>query len=464
MKKSLFYLFALICSMGVFTGCSDDEQPNWQKLPSDAISAENLELTLNEKNMPDAAVTLAVKDAQSGVLTLTKAIRGWDEVQVDVTLAEQADGSFKFQGSYMLPLTRTLLNSMEAKVDGTITIDGKATVSVKTVAEGMLVQTWTLCDDSHIDKFGDYNGDGLIDFKDGIRYAPCHINWISDYTSDGNNPGLATSNITTVGTTALSYFMTQLLNKVTFNADGSLTAEYAENMPELNMNQLMSVMMGGALPSREGLTWKTSPANLVDWYATDNDLYVVLDIPAIMAQAVADQGGEGDTEAIVSIIESLKGKTPAEIKQLIAALLEQVGKDTILAKLDISKISDEGIETLMDYAFNGFPLSHFIGDVNFENGMKLENMYVSVDKEVFDILMPALFPMLPDLDELLQNTTIEIYGNPTPIYPLIKALLGIQNVTEFEQIWEATSSFNIGLNLALGSYSETDAAPATEAE
>lgn len=212
------------------------------------------------------------------------------------------------------------------------------------------------------------------------------------------------------------------------------------------------------------MTWKTSPANLVDWYATDNDLYVVLDIPAIMAQAVADQGGEGDTEAIVSIIESLKGKTPAEIKQLIAALLEQVGKDTILAKLDISKISDEGIETLMDYAFNGFPLSHFIGDVNFENGMKLENMYVSVDKEVFDILMPALFPMLPDLDELLQNTTIEIYGNPTPIYPLIKALLGIQNVTEFEQIWEATSSFNIGLNLALGSYSETDAAPATEAE
>ena len=25
MKKSLFYLFALICSMGLFTGCSEDD-------------------------------------------------------------------------------------------------------------------------------------------------------------------------------------------------------------------------------------------------------------------------------------------------------------------------------------------------------------------------------------------------------------------------------------------------------
>lgn len=465
MKKSLFYLFALICSMGVFTGCSEDDQPNWQKLPSETISAENLELTLNEKKMSDATVSLAVKDAQSGVLTLTKAIRGWDEVQVDVTLAEQADGSFKFQGSYMLPLTRTLLNSMEAKVDGTITMDGKATVSVKTVAEGVLVQTWTLCDASHFDTYFDYNGDGVIDRNDSKRYAPCHINWISDYTSDGNNPGLATNNITIVGTTALSYFMTQLLNKVTFNADGSLTAEYAENMPSLDMGKLMSAMLGGGLPSREGLSWKTSPANLVDWYATDNDLYVVLDIPAIIAQAMADQGnGEGNAEVIVSVIESLKGKTPAEIKQLIGALLEQVGKDTILAKLDINKVSDEGIAKLMGYVFDGFPLSHFIGAAHFKNGLQLENMYVSLDKELFDILMPALCPVLPDLDDLLKNTTIDLFGKPTPIFPLIQGLLGIQSMVEFEQIWKATSSFDIGLDLALGSYSETIKTPAPEAE
>ena len=27
MKKNLFYLFALICSMSVFTACKDDEEP-----------------------------------------------------------------------------------------------------------------------------------------------------------------------------------------------------------------------------------------------------------------------------------------------------------------------------------------------------------------------------------------------------------------------------------------------------
>ena len=46
MKKNLFYLFALICSMSLFTACSDDEEP-WTELPKGEISSDKVELTLN---------------------------------------------------------------------------------------------------------------------------------------------------------------------------------------------------------------------------------------------------------------------------------------------------------------------------------------------------------------------------------------------------------------------------------
>lgn len=456
MKKSLFYLCFWACSLGLFTACSDDEEPSWQKLPTETISADNLELTLNSQKMSDASVSLTMSDAQTGVLTLTNAIRGWNEVKVDVSVAEQSDGSFRFQGTYEMPLTRTLLNSMKADVNGSITLDGKASVTVSTTAEGTLVRTWTLCDASYTDKYFDRNADGVLDSQDWFRYAPCHINWESDYSSDGNNPGLATGNITTVGTTALSYFMTQLLNHVTFNADGSIVAEYAAETPQMDMGGIMQAVFESTLPSRDGLKWNTSSANLAYWYVTDNDLYVVLDIPNIIAQAVADQGGEGgmDPTVITGVIQSLKGMSGAEVKQLLASLLTEMGGDSILSKLDITKISDADMEKLMGYVFNGFPLVHRIDNANFEDGQTLENMYVSVDKELFDILMPAVFPLLPDLETMLADMQIEIFGQSAPLLLLLKGLLGIQSLTEFEQIWEATSSFDIGLDLAVGSFSE----------
>lgn len=62
MKKSLFYLFALICSMGVFTGCSEDD-PEVPPTVEDVVaeySGENLALTVvGAENAEDAKIALA---------------------------------------------------------------------------------------------------------------------------------------------------------------------------------------------------------------------------------------------------------------------------------------------------------------------------------------------------------------------------------------------------------------------
>ena len=51
MSKKLVYLFALICSIGLFTGCSDDEEEivdnSWEELVGD-YSGENLVLSYGD--------------------------------------------------------------------------------------------------------------------------------------------------------------------------------------------------------------------------------------------------------------------------------------------------------------------------------------------------------------------------------------------------------------------------------
>ncbi len=48
MKKNLFYLFALICSMSLFTACSDDDDPDYSKVIEEEI-AGNYKGTLDIK-------------------------------------------------------------------------------------------------------------------------------------------------------------------------------------------------------------------------------------------------------------------------------------------------------------------------------------------------------------------------------------------------------------------------------
>lgn len=439
MKKNLFYLFALICSMSLFTACSDDDNDaNWKKVPSQAISAENLSLTTNTQNITGASVKLVMSDEQNGVLTLTKAIRGLDEVEVNVTVAEQTDGTFKFQGEKSIGTTAKaladLINSTTVKVAGNISLDSKAEVTVTTEAIGGLVKKWQLCDALY---FG----------EDKSRFAPCRINWVSAYGEDG----VAADNIQTVGTTALSVIMMKLLKDVEFKANGSIVANYAEDV-EIDQNEIISAAMGGGMPSIENISWLTSPANLAYWYVADNHIYVMLDIPAILNEAMGDEVNGGMTpEAILGIIEALKGMKGAEIKQMLGGLLANMGSDNLLSKLDISKIADADVEKLIGYLVNGFPLGYQVSEVAMENGSKVKDIYVYLEKGVFDIFMPALYPILPDVETILKGMTVEFFGQQLPVWSLINLLTQIESMTEFEGIWGETTEFKFGLDLTDGS-------------
>ncbi|MDE6173175.1 DUF4925 domain-containing protein [uncultured Bacteroides sp.] len=442
MKKSLFYLVALICSVSLFTSCKDDDEPSWKKLPSQEITAENLTLTTDVPGAADASVKLVMSDAQNGVMTLNNAVRGIETVDIDVTVSEQEDGSFKFQGEKIVATQiraiADLISSMTVRVAGTISLAGQAEVTVNTIAAGNLVKKWNLVDTVTYD-------------KDSPAHAPFLLQWVAPYKKNGND-NYAAENITNMGTNIISRIMIGLLKDVEFKANGSIVANYAKDA-EIDVDELMGGLFGdgGSFPTADGVDWTTSPANLAYWYATENNINVLLNIPAIVTEALKDGDSTMSPEAILGIIDMVKGMSGADIKKLLGDFLSQMAGDGVLSKLDITKISDSDIEMLVSYVVNGFPLNYEMAEETLENGNKVNTFHVYLDKKLFDIFMPAIYPMLPDLNTLLQNTEIDFNGYPMPGSFIVQFLLGWSSLEDFEEAWGYTTSFNVGLDFATGS-------------
>ena len=128
----------------------------------------------------------------------------------------------------------------------------------------------------------------------------------------------------------------------------------------------------------------------------------------------------------------------------------------MLKKLDISKISDSDIEKLISYVIDGFPLNYRTTQLEIKNEEELvrtvNDLSIYLDKDLFDIFMPALYPMLPDVDALLKNTNIESWGQSILLWNMIQMLTALNSMTEIEGIWNVTTRFNLGISLGDNSY------------
>lgn len=149
MKKNLFYLFTLICSMSLFTACSDDDDETWKKIPQTEISGDDATLNINGTPSTTGSVTMTVKNESEATLALNNVIPGYPKLNVDVELQKQADNSYKFAGASQVntaPVTRLASSEpaiLSVEVDGTITLDGKVSLNVTANGPGLFVGTYT---------------------------------------------------------------------------------------------------------------------------------------------------------------------------------------------------------------------------------------------------------------------------------------------------------------------------------
>ena len=182
----------------------------------------------------------------------------------------------------------------------------------------------------------------------------------------------------------------------------------------------------------------------------------VADVKSLVIHPYTTTHSQMTPEAVLQIIEMVKSKSGADIKNLLGQLLAGLEDDNMLKKLDISKISDSDIEKLISYVIDGFPLNYRTTQLEIKNEEELvrtvNDLSIYLDKDLFDIFMPALYPMLPDVDALLKNTNIEFWGQSIPLWNMIQMLTALNSMTEIEGIWNVTTRFNLGISLGDNSY------------
>ena len=126
MKKNWFYLFALICSVALFTACSDDEDTSWMEYQDPTEYTESMKnVTVDGKVQANTVVTFAATSSNTGTVTFDNLL-GESEYQVEVALVKTEDG-YDFSGE------RELRTGYMVNVAGSVTVE---TIEVTVLSTG----------------------------------------------------------------------------------------------------------------------------------------------------------------------------------------------------------------------------------------------------------------------------------------------------------------------------------------
>lgn len=260
MKKNLFYLFALICALSLFSSCSDDdkkdepkEDTSWKAVDG-SYTGEKLKLTYNGQ-AKTGQITLAASSAERVKATLTNIIPGAAEVSVDMIMSKSTKAEMLIPDGYQLEGS-TLIDSRTVSLKGSMDA-GILTVTVTIKIDSKLVGKWGFA--PYIPT--DINGDGKIDQNDYNVMGGAFFLSLASPTGEISFGGQAMPDY------AFCMYADQ-------KADSVITAA----APELTFKENGNV---GISFTKDGKT-TALPETLLGYYEKDKMIYVTLDITALM--------------------------------------------------------------------------------------------------------------------------------------------------------------------------------------
>ena len=142
MKKNLFYLFALICSMSLFTACSDDDDPDYSKVIEEEIAGNykgTLDIKLDGTTIASSLPkNITISKAGNSAINLlladfTLMTMDLGDIELKNCQLSQKDNSYSFTGTQSLSIDQYQLTA-DVKAAGTIE-DGKITVLLDIAAK-----------------------------------------------------------------------------------------------------------------------------------------------------------------------------------------------------------------------------------------------------------------------------------------------------------------------------------------
>lgn len=290
MKKNLFYyLFAVICTIGLFTSCSDDDEKVVNPIPQTTFNSENgLQLTYNGAPLlgkkvtftPDATEATKATLRLEGEFDLTGILKGQRSNMTSPT------GPGVFPGSPVTTLSVDLsINGNQCTFSGVSETEYCTFSYAGKVTAGTMDLSFTDVTLKNTALAGTvWKPTPLANTEDGGMDEPIHFVWKSGTKAEAAieiSPGHPSEiEINDLLLLALRFplfddgsgdrvsveqMLCSVLKDVTLGADGNIVATYMD-------------------AANGGTEWVTSPSNMAQYVVTgDNQLLLFLNPQAIMA-------------------------------------------------------------------------------------------------------------------------------------------------------------------------------------
>ena len=282
MKKNLFYyLFAVICTIGLFTSCSDDDEKVVNPIPQTTFNSENgLQLTYNGAPLlgkkvtftPDATEATKATLRLEGEFDLAGILKGQRSNMTSPT------GPGVFPGS---PVTTLSINGNQCTFSGVSETEYCTFSYAGKVTAGTMDLSFTDVTLKNTALAGTvWKPTPLANTEDGGMDEPIHFVWKSGTKAAIEIFGHSEIEINDLLLLALRFplfddgsgdrvsveqMLCSVLKDVTLGADGNIVATYMD-------------------AANGGTEWVTSPSNMAQYVVTgDNQLLLFLNPQAIMA-------------------------------------------------------------------------------------------------------------------------------------------------------------------------------------
>lgn len=282
MKKNLFYyLFAVICTIGLFTSCSDDDEKVVNPIPQTTFNSENgLQLTYNGAPLLGKKVTFTPDATEATKATL----RLEGEFDLSGILKGQRSNMTSPTGPGVFPGSPVTTLSVDLSINGNqCTFSGVSETEYCTfsyagkVTAGTMDLSFTDVTLKNTALAGTvWKPTPLANTEDGGMDEPIHFVWKSGtkaaYPSEIEINDLLLLALRfplfddgSGDRVSVEQMLCSVLKDVTLGADGNIVATYMD-------------------AANGGTEWVTSPSNIAQYVVTgDNQLLLFLNPQAIMA-------------------------------------------------------------------------------------------------------------------------------------------------------------------------------------
>lgn len=317
MKKCIFYLFAMLCTLSLFS-CGDDNgkddsnpdpgptpDETWKEIAKD-YTGDKLKLQFNGNELTTNTIKLETSSAEKGSVSLGNLIAGSPDLKVDVTL-KTTKAETAVVPNYAIDGQKTI-DSRTVSVTGSV-VSGVLSLNVAVKVNSPVVGKWGLAPEPTP---SDINQDGVINEMDYNLMAGCFFLSLESKTGSIAFGGqtIPDMQFCLFADQKAEAFLRASLQEVSFLENGTIVFTYLKD--------------GQAMPL----------AGIAGYYVKDQLLYMTIDIMSIMGLMGTKAANDPITDLIamaqngipLAFVPSEDGKTCSLLinKEMASALIPKL--------------------------------------------------------------------------------------------------------------------------------------------